>query len=60
MPYLTARFRRGSVDVAPEVARTIVACAEGIPYYVMRVSRALWSRGVHARRLTENDVETLR
>jgi uncharacterized protein len=54
--YLTARFRRGSVDIAPEVVRTIVAYAEGIPYYVMRISRALWSRGVHARRLTENDV----
>ena len=56
VPYLTARFRRGSVDIAPEVVRTIVAYAEGIPYYVMRISRALWSRGVHAGRLKENDV----
>ena len=57
VPYLTARFRRGSVDIAPEVVRTIVAYAEGIPYYVMRISRALWSRGVHAGRLKENDVQ---
>ncbi|MBI4512837.1 MAG: ATP-binding protein [Gemmatimonadetes bacterium] len=55
-PYLTARFRTGSVDVAPAVVRAIVAGAEGIPYYVMRLCRALWSRGVRAGSLSEDDV----
>lgn len=55
-PYLTARFRKGSVDVAPDVVRAIVAGTEGIPYYVMRLCRGLWSRGVHAGSLSEDDV----
>jgi AAA+ ATPase superfamily predicted ATPase len=56
MPYLTSRFRRGSIEIAPGVIRLIVGRAEGIPYYVMRLCRALWSRGLQAARLTEADV----
>jgi hypothetical protein len=56
-PYLTARFRRGSVDVSPDAVRAVVAATEGIPYYVMRLCRALWSKGVHAGRLGEADVQ---
>jgi uncharacterized protein len=56
LPYLTSRFRRGSVEITSDVVRAIVSRAEGIPYYVMRVCRALWSRGLHAGRLTEADV----
>ncbi len=56
-PYLTARFRRGSVDLTPDVVPAIVAGTEGIPYYVMRLCRALWSRGVHTGRLSEGDVQ---
>jgi hypothetical protein len=55
-PYLTSRFRQGSVELAPDVVQAIVSRTEGIPYYVMRLSRALWSRGVHIGRLTDVDV----
>ena len=55
-PYLTSRFGRGSVEITAGVIRAIVSRAEGIPYYVMRLCRALWSRGLHAGRLTEADV----
>jgi AAA+ ATPase superfamily predicted ATPase len=55
--YLTSRFRRGSVEITPAVVQGIVTRAEGIPYYVMRLCRALWSRGVHAGRLGEADVQ---
>jgi hypothetical protein len=56
VPYLAARFRRGSVGITPDVLRAIVRRAEGIPYHVMRLCRALWSRGIHAGRLNEADV----
>lgn len=55
-PYLTARFHQGSVELAPDVLPAIVAATEGIPYYVIRLCRALWSRGVHTGRLTDADV----
>jgi len=56
-PYITSRFRKGAIQIEPGLVRAIVARAEGIPYYVMRLCRALWSRGVHAGRLSEGDVQ---
>jgi hypothetical protein len=44
------------VDVTSDVIRAIVTRAEGIPYYVMRLCRALWTRGVRTGRLSEADV----
>jgi len=55
-PYINTRFRRGAVDITPGVVRAIVTATEGVPYYVMRLCRALWSPGVHGGRLGEADV----
>lgn len=54
--YLAPRFRRGPIEIESPAIRALVVLAEGIPYYVMRLCRALWSRGLHAGRLTEADV----
>ena len=54
--YLAPRFRRGPIEIESAAIRSIVVLAEGIPYYVMRLCRALWSRGLHAGRVTDADV----
>jgi len=54
--YLAPRFRRGPIAIESPAIRAIVVLAEGVPYYVMRLCRALWSRGLPTGRLTEDDV----
>jgi hypothetical protein len=55
--YLEPRFARGSIQIAPAALRRVVELTEGIPYYVMRVCRLLWPRGVRKHTLDVGDVD---
>ena len=56
-PYLVGRFRRGKITVAADALTTIDAVTGGIPYYVIRLCRLLWVRGLRSARLAAVDVQ---
>jgi len=56
-PYLVGRFRRGKITVAADALTSIYEVTGGIPYYVIRLCRLLWVRGVRSARLEAVDVQ---
>lgn len=56
-PYLVERFRRGKITVAADALTAIYAVTDGIPYYVIRLCRLLWVRGLRSARLEAADVQ---
>ena len=55
--YLKPRFDRGSMEVSADALRRIVELTRGIPYYVMRVCRLLWPRGLRRPTIDINEVD---
>jgi len=55
--YLKPRFGKGSIEISADALRRIVELTEGIPYYVMRVCRLLWLRGLRRRIVDFNEVD---
>lgn len=54
--YVEPRFGKGSIAVSADALRTVVELTDGIPYYVMRLCRLLWARGLPTRRIDVDDV----
>jgi len=55
--YLKPRFGKGRIEVSGDALRRIVELAEGIPYYVMRVCRLLWPRGLRRQTIDVHEVD---
>ena len=55
--YLKPRFGKGRIEVSGDALRRVVELAEGIPYYVMRVCRLLWPRGLRRQTIDVNEVD---
>ncbi len=53
--YLKPRFAKGSIEISADALRRIVELTEGIPYYVMRVCRLLWPRGLRKQTIDVNE-----
>jgi len=55
--YLEPRFSKGGIAVSAGALRRVVELTEGIPYYVMRVCRLLWPRGLRKQTIDVNEVD---
>lgn len=55
--YLEPRFAQGNFDVSADALRRVVELTEGIPYYVMRLCRLLWPRGLRRPTLDVSEVD---
>lgn len=42
--FLRRRFRKTGVSLSPELARSVVAEADGVPYYVQLLAAEIWQR----------------
>jgi hypothetical protein len=55
--FLQARFRRGGLRLAADVADAILAATDDVPYNVQRMCHQLWTlRAGRADRITERDI----
>ena len=55
--FLQARFRRGGLRLAADVADAILAATDDVPYNVQRMCHQLWTlRAGWADRITEHDI----
>jgi hypothetical protein len=55
--FLQARFRRGGLRLAADVADAILAATDDVPYNVQRMCHQLWTlRAGKANRITEHDI----
>ena len=54
--YLEPRFGAGRIAVSADALRRVVELTEGIPYYVMRLCRLLWSERLRTRTIHVDDV----
>jgi uncharacterized protein len=55
--YLKPRFAKGRIEISADALRRIVELTEGIPYYVMRVCRLLWPRGLRTQTIDVNEAD---
>jgi AAA+ ATPase superfamily predicted ATPase len=57
LEYLKPRFGKGRIEIPADALRRVVELTEGVPYYVMRVCRLLWPRGLRRQSIDVNEVD---